>query len=193
MLSLGEGKIISWLVTGGEVSTQKSKKVCGLMSVVRQHTEGYWATRKEAAQQENWPWPEAHADASPDKQAVLRMFSDTERALEANSCVSSYDGHAPCRLCGIDNGCDEYFVAVPLEDGNYEMTVWPAGLSHYVEAHNVQLSTKFHTLLMNGTLKKASESGMTKELERRRTTPQKREMVGFGSSPPPQEEGCQIL
>jgi hypothetical protein len=43
-------------------------------------------------------------------------------------------GMSPCRFCGIDNGYSE------MSDGPY---LWPSGLDHYVDEHDVRLPAEF--------------------------------------------------
>jgi len=43
-------------------------------------------------------------------------------------------GLSPCRICGRNNGSLEY------TDGTY---LWPQGLAHYVDEHEVRLPDEF--------------------------------------------------
>jgi hypothetical protein len=43
-------------------------------------------------------------------------------------------GHSACRFCGMRNGYAEY------TDGTY---IWPSGLGHYVDEHQVRLPREF--------------------------------------------------
>ncbi|WP_127502582.1 hypothetical protein [Actinoplanes solisilvae] len=51
--------------------------------------------------------------------------------LRSGTAVVAAAGFSVCRVCGDDNGSTE------LTDG--EHFVWPEGLAHYVEAHDVRL------------------------------------------------------
>lgn len=53
-----------------------------------------------------------------------------------NDCPTTfgYRGASPCRICGIPNGGMEKY------DGVY---VWPNGLSHYTEDHEIELPQDF--------------------------------------------------
>jgi len=54
--------------------------------------------------------------------------------LRGGSPVNHMMGISECRLCGRRNGSHE------MTDGRY---LWPEGLAHYVEAHNVRLPNEF--------------------------------------------------
>jgi hypothetical protein len=46
----------------------------------------------------------------------------------------AYMGYSTCRICGVQNGAGE------LSDGTY---VWPEGLAHYLQEHDVRLPNEF--------------------------------------------------
>jgi hypothetical protein len=83
-----------------------------------------------------WQGPLAQ-DGYPD----VRDFIDVGVAAERRAELSTYlrsgttfvasAGFSVCRICGVDNGSTE------LTDG--ENFVWPQGLAHYVEMHDVWL------------------------------------------------------
>jgi len=60
--------------------------------------------------------------------------------LDAGDCWEKYFGTSWCRFhCGIP---DDAMGSEELTDGQW---VWPAGLSHYVRAHNITLPDEFIT------------------------------------------------
>ena len=52
--------------------------------------------------------------------------------LSSGTIARTCMGYATCRVCGRANGSME------LSDGIY---IWPEGLAHYLEAHDVRLPT----------------------------------------------------
>ncbi|MEV0731505.1 hypothetical protein [Polymorphospora sp. NPDC050346] len=90
--------------------------------VLRQigYWHGPWA-------EEGWPdvrkFIASEPDAEQRRSVVAYLRSGTEFVAAA--------GFSLCRICGATNGSTE------LTDGQH--FVWPAGLAHYVEAHDVRL------------------------------------------------------
>ncbi|MEU4164815.1 hypothetical protein [Actinoplanes sp. NPDC026670] len=74
-------------------------------------------------------WPEVGQVAG------LAMTAEERDAvvayLRSGTEVAAFAGFSACRICGAANGSTE------LTDG--EHFVWPEGLAHYVEAHDVRL------------------------------------------------------
>ncbi|WP_229398848.1 hypothetical protein [Micromonospora okii] len=93
---------------------------------------GYWCRPGE----EQWPDPALFVDRKADA-ASQRRVGDY---LRGGTCFVAAAGHSLCRFCGTSNGSAE------LTDGKY--FVWPEGLAHYVDAHNVRLPDEI-TDLMN--------------------------------------------
>jgi hypothetical protein len=54
--------------------------------------------------------------------------------LASGTTARTFMGRSVCRLCGVSNGYAEY------SDGTY---IWPAGLAHYVDEHDVRLPDEF--------------------------------------------------
>jgi len=69
------------------------------------------------------PWP-------PSERAAMRAY------LRAGQTLVAYEGRSHCRFgCGErDMGCSD------LTDGTF---VWPEGLAHYVDRHDVRLPERF--------------------------------------------------
>lgn len=70
--------------------------------------------------------PRAFVDPNWDVRARQAMV---ER-LQASICHTQYRGWSECRMCGIKNGSTDDTL-----DGT---VVWPSGLSHYIEVHDVR-------------------------------------------------------
>jgi hypothetical protein len=89
---------------------------------------GYWASDTDR----QWPDPRTLVD---------RAWADAEREVIAwylryGLVASTYMGRSTCRFCGVQVG------NVELTDGAY---VWPEGLAHYVDEHQVRLPQEFVT------------------------------------------------
>lgn len=84
---------------------------------------GYWAGKDDTG----WPDPAAFVDPTASHAVQRRVIA----YLRAGTMVVAAAGLAPCRLCGIPNG------SAQLTDGTHLM--WPDGLAHYVEEHDVRL------------------------------------------------------
>ena len=87
---------------------------------------GYW--NGELAH--GWPDILDYMDAGWDedeRHAVSQYVS-------SGTLARTFMGHSICRLCGAANGFAEY------TDGRY---IWPSGLGHYVDEHNVRLPDEF--------------------------------------------------
>lgn len=87
---------------------------------------GYW--RGDRA--EGWPEVTAFVDSSWDPEERDRVAAHLRRGM----VVRAYLGFSTCRICGQPNG------SVELTDGTY---VWPEGLAHYIETHEVRLPERF--------------------------------------------------
>ncbi len=78
------------------------------------------------------PWP------SVDVSAGYEINKSNIIEFLIRGAVESYElGYSTCRLCGsnsVEMGC------ITQTDGIF---VWPEGLLHYVQNHNVQLPSKF--------------------------------------------------
>ncbi|MBB5803089.1 hypothetical protein F4560_002857 [Saccharothrix ecbatanensis] len=84
---------------------------------------GYWLGPEAPG------WPDVRTFVDPSLDSALR-----DRAvayLRGGSVFVAAAGTSLCRICGQINGSAE------LTDG--VRFVWPEGLAHYVEAHNVRL------------------------------------------------------
>lgn len=69
--------------------------------------------------------------------------------VESGTVARAYRGLSPCRFCGEHNGSKE------CTDGAY---LWPEGLAHYIEAHEVRLPESFvrHAIARLDALEAAS-------------------------------------
>ena len=88
----------------------------------------------------------------PDGWPDVREFVSESPSVELRRAVATYlrsgtafvvaAGFSACRFCGIRNGSAE------LTDG--EHFVWPQGLAHYVESHDVWLPEEVVTVARRG-------------------------------------------
>lgn len=92
---------------------------------------GYWC----GPGAEHLPDPVHFVDRDVDA-ASQRRVSDY---LRGGTWFLATAGHSLCRLCDTRNGSTE------LTDGKY--FVWPEGLAHYIDAHNVQLPDEVTELM----------------------------------------------
>jgi hypothetical protein len=87
---------------------------------------GYW--KGELAH----GWPDVldyvDADWDEDERHAVSQY------LASGTMARAFMGRSVCRLCGTANGFAEY------TDGTY---IWPSGLGHYVDEHNVRLPDEF--------------------------------------------------
>lgn len=65
--------------------------------------------------------------------------------LESGDEAGSYRGMSQCRICGCLNGSSE------LTDGTY---LWPSGLTHYVEEHDLKPPQDFVDHIIRGGCKR---------------------------------------
>jgi hypothetical protein len=85
-------------------------------------------------------WQSEHTLDWPDvAQFVDETWDAAERArvigyLRGGGVVRRFWGVSACRLCGMENGRAEQ------SDGEW---LWPDGLAHYLEAHQVRLPEEF--------------------------------------------------
>lgn len=91
---------------------------------------GYWSGRNE---------PDKYPTASNFIQEFPYPGQQRIATYLRNGYQMSYImlGYSTCRICGkSDNGTQD------LSDGKY---IWPEGLAHYVESHNLRLPKEFET------------------------------------------------
>jgi hypothetical protein len=98
---------------------------------------GYWRTFMESWTR-GFPSPRWCVDAR-------WLPHDRERIIDylnSGAAISAYGGYSYCRFrCGV---ADEEMGCSDLSDGVW---MWPRGLAHYVEKHNVKLPDAFvHTM-----------------------------------------------
>ncbi len=94
---------------------------------------GYWSRSPDDP---TLPYPQANP-APWERQAefVAKLKAIEQAARERRlGKLMAYRGFSMCRLCNTQNGHEEF------DHGGYR---WPAGLLHYVEAHNVRLPDAF--------------------------------------------------
>lgn len=80
-------------------------------------------------------WSDVHAPNASDtpwcgRDAFLRILRDVEDA----AAVRTYRGASTCRVCHKVNGSREFETSG---------AIWPSGLRHYIEVHNVMPSREF--------------------------------------------------
>lgn len=88
---------------------------------------GYWRGPHES---DTLPDPRDWVDPLWDLEQRDRVINHLRKGFPANYQM----GYSECRICGCRNGSSE------LTDGHY---LWPEGLVHYVEAHDVRLPHEF--------------------------------------------------
>lgn len=90
--------------------------------------EGYWNNAKNdypeyrMPVENDTPWP------------GQTKFLTALTKVQATTHKVYYKGWSGCRLCGEHNGSAEF---------KSKEWIWPAGLRHYVEQHNVKPSPEF--------------------------------------------------
>lgn len=89
---------------------------------------GYWASEREPA----LPSPEV-VEWHPDLRELVVDF------LKAGEVRHRWRGFSTCRICGASNG------TTCLTDGVF---MWPEGLAHYVEEHDVGIPREFLNHIM---------------------------------------------
>jgi hypothetical protein len=87
---------------------------------------GYWRSERDTG----WPDPAEFIDPDWDQteRRVVALY------LSKGTIARMYMGLSRCRLCEKLNGSLEY------TDGTY---LWPEGLDHYVNEHDVRLPSTF--------------------------------------------------
>ena len=93
--------------------------------------EGYWSTSKDKPSKFPWPIPDP---AWLGKTAFLSRLDK----LEANAERVSWLGKSICRLCGCENGSQEF---------QFDDWVWPEGYRHYITDHCVRPSKQFEDFI----------------------------------------------
>ena len=87
---------------------------------------GYWRSEKGP----DWPDPRTVADPNLDPSERHQVADHLRRGFVARA----YLGASVCRLCG------EMVGSLELSDGEF---IWPEGLAHYVDVHDVRLPKRF--------------------------------------------------
>ena len=93
--------------------------------------EGYWPTSKDKAIKSPWPIPDP---AWLGRTAFLSRLDK----LEATAERVYYMGKSLCRLCGCQNGNQEF---------RFDDWVWPEGYRHYIADHYVRPSEQFEDFI----------------------------------------------
>lgn len=88
---------------------------------------GYWRSERDP----EWPDPATFVDPAWDDDVRFQVLSYLRHAQIAHACM----GYSPCRMCDLSKNGN-----LELTDGTY---LWPEGLAHYVETHDVRLPTQF--------------------------------------------------
>eukprot|EP00759_Apiculatamorpha_spiralis_P034078 PhF_6_TR35157/c0_g1_i1/m.51225 len=115
--------------------------------------EGYWASSANPAEDSykgKYPWPAPSPQDIPQKEEILSKLDAVQKACRSSSGAEKMclwaNGESPCRLCppGTLVGEKEYRCKLPSGD----TLVWPEGLEHYINVHNVVPTAMFHAFLM---------------------------------------------
>ena len=96
---------------------------------------GFWRPKNpdRYTAKESLTWPDVNDHVRPYTNLELKQQIVTY--LRAGRCVAHWKGYSSCRLCNEHcNGSTD------LADSKY---VWPEGLAHYIEAHDVHLPVSF--------------------------------------------------
>jgi len=93
--------------------------------------EGYWPTSKDKAIKSPWPIPDP---AWLGRTAFLSRLDKLEPTAER----VYYMGKSLCRLCGCQNGNQEF---------RFDDWVWPEGYRHYIADHYVRPSEQFEDFI----------------------------------------------
>ena len=107
-----KGTVIGLVATNGVPASIRS------MELIR---AGYWKSDTD----ERWPDPRSMVDPKLPEAERDEVVSYLRRGF----VVRLWMGYSPCRICGANNG------DLDVTDGVY---IWPDGLAHYVDAHNVR-------------------------------------------------------
>ena len=95
---------------------------------------GYW----ESAEEPNLPDPTTLPQIDPTVKHFVLQYLKTKAKVH-----TSWKGYSHCRFnCGIDRS---KMGSRCMTDGTY---MWPEGLSHYIEEHNVSPGFGFITHIM---------------------------------------------
>lgn len=94
---------------------------------------GYWYSEREPQ------YPDPNKLIDPEFWDEVEKTNYLNKAafvmhLKGGVPCNFYRGFSACRICGVLNGTHE------RTDGTY---VWPVGLAHYIEEHDVRLPVKF--------------------------------------------------
>lgn len=104
--------------------------------------EGFWWSKYEP----HLPKPIALDYEWKGRKALLDAINYVEQAVTSNVLdvrVDFYRGHSRCRICEERNGSSEFRCSFMKS-----VWVWPAGLRHYIRAHNVRPSQAFQEFIM---------------------------------------------
>jgi hypothetical protein len=110
---------------------------------------GYWDGPAAPA-----GWPDVRdfvvQEPDPGRQQAVAAY------LRSGTAYVAAAGFSVCRICGAANGSTE------LTDGEY--FVWPEGLAHYVEAHNVRLPDEVVAVAARGPAPAVDLQRFTRQL-----------------------------
>lgn len=99
---------------------------CLAVDVTKLVRLGYWHGDRAPG----WPDPRGFVDSDWDADERAATVVYLQHAMVAQAFM----GHSRCRFCNAKIGSLEF------SDGVF---VWPEGLAHYVEQHNVRLPKRF--------------------------------------------------
>jgi hypothetical protein len=130
---------------------------------------GYWAEQGKP----DSPYPDPHELIDPDQPRKER--SAVVDYLTRGLVARAYMGRSRCRICG-----DPKNGNLELTDGTF---LWPEGLAHYVQDHDVRLPTAFveHVLQQDNRLSSRRD-------DRARWWQRNAHLVGLREVFPPDEE-----
>lgn len=104
------------------------------MIITNEKRVGFWRSDREP----DLPMPVAQAKPFEDKDAFLHLLLLTEQKLLNTEAHVAYRGYSTCRICNRPNGGTEF---------HHQGFVWPAGYTHYMEAHNVPPPEDFRVMI----------------------------------------------
>lgn len=101
--------------------------------------EGFWRGHHAS---ERLPFPQPDTKEWKGQSRLLDELSGLQASIQEERCGSlhRYRGFSLCRLCGKNLGNEEY------ELGGW---LWPAGLRHYIQVHNVRPSLAFQEFVLD--------------------------------------------
>ena len=101
---------------------------------------GFWYSKSEP----DLPMPEARVRPWKGQGTFMVALGK----VEAKATKQPYKGFSNCRLCGVHNG---------IADMRAHGFLWPSGLIHYVESHNVKPPAEFIAMVLDKAWRKDAD------------------------------------